>query len=154
MFPTRILLATDGSAGTEAAVETAVELATDTGSELHVMRSVSLEIERPYPALAAKNSVGAMLEHRKVRALVALDEQVGAVEKLGGSVADSYYREGKMDREAVRLAEELEAGLIVTGGRELGTIWKTLARIAPSLGDSAERTLQRANLPVLVVRTR
>ena len=153
MFPTRILLATDGSPGTEAAVETAVELATHTGSELHVMRSVSLVVERPYPALAAKDRVGSMLEHRKMLALVALDEQVGTAEKLGGSVAGSYYREGKLDKEAIRLAEELGAGLIVTGGRELGRLHKALARILPSLGDSAESTLHRSRRPVLVVRT-
>lgn len=153
MFPTRILLATNGSTGTEGAVEAAIELATDTGSELHVMRSVSLEIERPYPALYAKERIGAMLEQRKLRALVVLDEQVGAIEKVGGNVAGSYYREGRMDREAVRLAEELEAGLIVTGGRELGRLRKTLARTIPALGDPAERTLHRADLPVLVVRT-
>lgn len=153
MFPTRILLATDDSPGTGAAVETAAELARDTGSELYVMRSVSLEVERPYPALAAKERVGVMLEHRRLRALVALDEQVGAAEKLGGTVAGSYYREGKLDREAVRLADELGAGLIVTGGRELGWLRKTLAGVVPALGDAAESTLHRARRPVLVVRT-
>ncbi len=153
MFPTRILLATDDSPGIEAAVETAVELAADTGSELYLLRSVSLEVERPYPALSAKERVEGMLENRKLRALVALDEQVGVVEKLGGSVAGSYYREGKLDREAVRLAEELGVGLIVTGGRGIGRLRKTLAGILPLLGDSAESTLHRARVPVLVVRT-
>ncbi|MGB3683980.1 MAG: universal stress protein [Rubrobacteraceae bacterium] len=152
MFPTRILLATDGSPGAEGAVEAAVELSTDTGSELHVLRSVSMVVEPPYARMATKDQVGGMLENRKLRAVVALDEQVGVVGKLGGEVADSYYREGKLDREAVRLAEELDAGLIVTGGREPGRAWKTLARILPFLGDPAERTLHRSRRPVLVVR--
>ena len=94
MFPTRILLATGYSSGNQAAIEAAAtELAVGTGSELHVVRSVSLEIERPYPALSAKYSVGEILERRKLRALVALDEHVGLVEKLGGSVAGSYITE-------------------------------------------------------------
>lgn len=153
MFPTKILLATDGSPGVEGAIETAVELATDTGSELYVMRSVSVVAEPPYAGMASKNQTGSMLENRKLRAVVALDEQVGVVGKLGGEVTDSYYREGKLDREALRLADELDAGLIVTGGRELGRTWKTLARILPFLGDPAERTLHRSSRPVLVIRT-
>ncbi len=153
MFPTIILLATDGSPGAEAAVEAAAELATDTGSELHVMRSVSMAVGPPYAGLASKDQVGGMLEKRKLRAVVALDEQVGEIEKLGGRVAGSYYREGNLDKEAVRLAEELDAGLIVTGGQKLGKTWKALARIMPSLGDPAEQTLHRSPRPVLVVRT-
>ncbi len=153
MFPTRILLATDGSSGNPAATEAAAELAVGTGSELHVMRSVSLEIEPPYPALVTKARIEEILEHRKLRTLAALDEQVGFVEKLRGSVSESYYREGRLDREAVRLGEELEVGLIVVGGRELGGIWKALARLLPFFGDSAERTLYRACCPVLVIRT-
>ncbi|CAN5727541.1 hypothetical protein BH24ACT21_BH24ACT21_04640 [soil metagenome] len=153
MFPTKILLATDNSPGTQAATEAAAELAVDTESELYVMRSVSLEIGPPYPALATKDRVEELLERWKLRALVALDEQVGLVEKLRGSVAGSYYKEGRLDREAVRLGEELEVGLIVVGGRELGGIWKTLARFPPFFGNSAERTLDRARCPVLVIRT-
>ena len=153
MFPTKILLATNGSSGNQAAIEAAVELAIGTGSELHVVRSVSLEIERPYPALSAKDSVGEILERRKLRALVALDEHVGLVEKLGGSVAGSYYREGTLDREVVRLGEELEAGLIVVGGRELGGVWKTLARFVPFFEDLAYKIQHRARSPVLVIRS-
>ena len=35
-------------------------------------------------------------------------------------MAGSHYREGKPEEEVVRLAEELEVGLIVAGGREVG----------------------------------
>ena len=153
MFPATILLATDGSPGAEGAVEAAVELATDTGSELHVMRSVSTVVGPPYAGLASKDQVDGMLEKRKLRAVVALDEQVGVVEKLGGRVAESYYREGNLDREAIRLGEELEAGLIVVGGRELGPFWKTLVRFVPIFEDPAYRIQHRARCPVLVIRS-
>lgn len=153
MFPTTVLLATDGSPGSEGAIEAAVELATDTGSELHVMRSVSMVVGPPYAGLTSNTQVGGMLEKRKLRAVVALDEQVGVVEKLGGKVAESYYREGKLDREAIRLAKELEAGLIVIGGREFGPFWKALARFVPVFEDSAYRIQHRARCPVLVVRS-
>lgn len=152
MFPTKILLATSGSAGNQAATEAAAELASGTGSELHVMRSVSLEIGPPYPALAVRDSLGEILERRKLHALVSLDEQVALVEKLGVSVTDSYYREGKLDREAVRLGEELGAGLIVVGGRELGRVWKTFALFLTFFEDPALKIQRRAQCPVLVVR--
>jgi hypothetical protein len=34
-----------------------------------------------------------------------------------GSVAASYYREGKPEKEIVLLGEELDVGLIMTGGQ-------------------------------------
>lgn len=152
MFPTKILLATGGSSGDQTAIEAATELAVGTGSELHVVRCVSLEIERPYPALSARYSVREILERRKLRALVALDEHAGLVRKLGGSVAGSYYREGKLDRETVRLGEEMEAGLIVVGGREFGRVWKAFARFLPFFEDHACKIQNRAHCPVLVIR--
>ena len=41
LYPTRILLATDGSPESRRAAETAVELAVGTGSELHVEHAIS-----------------------------------------------------------------------------------------------------------------
>lgn len=153
MFPTKILLATGGSSGDQTAIEAATELAVGTGSELHVVRCVSLDVGPPYSGLTSKEQVGGMLEKRKLCALVALDEQVGVAEKLGGRVTESYYREGKLDREAIRLGEELEAGLIVVGGREFGPFWKALVRFVPVFEDPAYRIQHRARCPVLVVRS-
>ena len=50
IFPTKILLATDGSTGAELAAETASELAKRTGSELHVLYVLSLPIDTQDPS--------------------------------------------------------------------------------------------------------
>jgi nucleotide-binding universal stress UspA family protein len=51
IFPTKILLATDGSEEATLAARTAVDLAQKTGSELHVVHA------RPLPALAGYSAV-------------------------------------------------------------------------------------------------
>jgi hypothetical protein len=50
IFPTTILLATDGSTGAELAAETASELAKRTGSELHVLYVLALPIDTHDPS--------------------------------------------------------------------------------------------------------
>src|SRR3712207_6444767 len=119
MYPTKILLATDGSKESAPAVRTAVELANATGSELHVAHAISTAPQRPYPRHFERAQSEDILQRRRVAALVLLDEKVKQAEKLGGTVADSYYREGDPVKEVLGLAEELGVGLIVTGGRRL-----------------------------------
>ncbi len=57
MFPTRILVAVDGYRETSWAVRAAVEAASGTGSELHVVHVVPTVPELPYLHLAAKERV-------------------------------------------------------------------------------------------------
>jgi len=140
------LLVADGPRESLSAAEAAVELASGTGSELHVVRAVSTAVELPYPRFYAKERSDALLEQKKIAGLMLLDEWVGWVEKFGGSVAASYYREGKPADEVIRLAQEIDAGLVVIGDRVCG-------RIPRMLGESfSENVLRRANRPVLVVR--
>jgi nucleotide-binding universal stress UspA family protein len=142
------LLAVDGSRESLVAAEAAVELTNGTGSELHVVRVISTVVELPYTRSYAKELSDALMEQKKLAGLMLLDERVGWIEKFGGSVAASYYREGKPEDEVVRLAEEIDAGLVVVGDRVRGWI----ARI---LGESfSENVLRRANRPVLVVSER
>jgi nucleotide-binding universal stress UspA family protein len=119
MYPTRILLATDGSEESDPAVRTAVELANATGSELHVAHAISTAPQRPYPRRFERARSEDILQRTRIAALVLLDEKVRQVEKMGGIVADSYYREGDPVKEVLRLAEGLGVGLIITGGRKL-----------------------------------
>jgi nucleotide-binding universal stress UspA family protein len=110
IFPTRILLATDGSKEAELAATTAVGLTKATASELHV-----LNVE---PAQDV------------------LDEHVKEIENLGGAVARSHARTGDVTKEVLDLAEKLGAGLIVMGSRGKGRI-KRLAM--GSVSDSVAR---------------
>ena len=139
-------MVTGGSREATIAAEAAVELANGTGSELHVVHVVSTAQEMPYPHPLAKERSEALLEARKLRGLTLLDKRVMWIEGLGGKVAGSYYREGKAEDEVIRLGEELEAGLVIVGGRKLGWLERAFADNLPG------RLLRRANRPVMVVR--
>ncbi len=149
MFPTRILVAVDGYRETYSAVRAAVELATGTGSELHVVHVVPREPELPYLHLAAKEKVKTFFEWRRLKGLEVLDVQVRRIsEDLGGSVAASYYREGNPEKELVLLAKEIDAGLIMIGGRRQPRFERVFG------ANLAEKVLRRADRPVLIVDDR
>src|ERR671920_1334921 len=81
IFPTKVLLATDGSAEARLAASTAAELASSTNSELHVVHVGELR-----PAFLAQTEVEpAELERDAQRRL---DEQVRVVEEAGGTVEE------------------------------------------------------------------
>ena len=152
IFPTKILLATDGSEEATLAAQTAVDIADRTGSELHVVYAT---IPPPYAfalyeGYAEGVDAGAYLqdeseEHtRRGRSL--LDEQVRKIKAAGGSVAQAHLREGKPEAEITALAEEIGAGLIVIGSRGLGGLRRAL------LGSVSDAVVRHAHCPVLVVR--
>jgi nucleotide-binding universal stress UspA family protein len=136
----------DGSREATLAAEAAVELVSGTGSELHVVHIISTAQQMPYPRYFEKERADALLEAKKLRALTLLDRRVDWIEKIGGKVAGSHYREGKLDEEVIRLSEELEVGLVIVGDRKLGWFERAFAR------SFSERVLSRADRPVLVVR--
>ena len=141
----------DGSDGASLAVRAAVELAEGTGSELHLVHVVPRVPERPRPYSWANHSWAkerseAQLEWRKLGGLKLLDDQVRRVEEeLGGTLTRTYYREGRPEKEVIRLGDEIDAGLIVT--KSQGRPW--LERIFGA-GFSKE-VFWRAARPVLIV---
>lgn len=141
-----LTLVTDGAKGSTPAVRTAVELASGTGSELHVVHTISTAPKPPYPHYWQIQQNNALRDRKRLAALALLEEKIRQVEKLGGVVAGSHYREGKPEEEVVRLAEEFEVGLIVAGGREVGRFGSFFA---PRFSESLYR---RARCAVLVVR--
>lgn len=146
MYPTKILLATDGSKDSATAVRTAVELASGTGSRLYVVHAISTAPRPPYSHFYAREMSESILESVRLAALRLLDDKVKEVEEMGGTVVASYYREGNPVEEVLRLAEELEVGLIVTGGRMQGLRrWLWPRSFTMNL-------FRRASCPVLLVR--
>lgn len=142
-------MAADGSKESPLAIEAAVRLANGTSSELHVVHVVSTVPELPYPHYWEKGKSEALLERKKLKGLEFLDKIVWRIEeKLGGNVAGSHYREGSPQKEVVRLGEEIDAGLIMVGGRR--RTW--LERIFGA--NFSESVLRRAKCPVLVVGER
>jgi nucleotide-binding universal stress UspA family protein len=153
IFPTRILLATDGSEEAALAAKTAVDIAQKTGSELHVVHA-RLMLPRAVYSDAGLPTGGAVdAEEARERVMRWLDGQVEQIEAEGGNVAQAYLRLGKPEEgiitvaeEIVSLAEEIRAGLIVVGSRGLGGIRRAL------MGSVSDSVVRHAHCPVLVVR--
>lgn len=161
-FPTRILLATDGSEDSELAAQAAAELSNNTGSELHLVHASQLRAATPTPYPPGGGAVAgplgaeeAALVERDIfteetesetRGQKVLDQQARQVEEAGGEVAGKHERVGPPSREIVDLSEEIEAELIVIGSRGL----RGLKRMV--MGSVSESVVRHAHCPVMVVR--
>ena len=155
IFPTKVLLATDGSEEASLATQTAVEICQKTGSELHVVHVYGVAPIYPlYPE--APDPGGAELEDpvlreeleslSEQRAQEVLDTEAERVREAGGTVAQAHLREGGVPHEIVALAEDTGVGLIVVGSRGHGGIRRAL------MGSVSDSVVRHAHCPVLVVR--
>ncbi len=139
IFPTNILLATDGSKESDIAGRTAADLAKSHDSQLHV---VYVEPAPPMiDQFAAPGPERATLESQQL-----LDEQVKRIEEAGGTVTEAHLRLGRPDEQIVRVGEGVGAGLIVIGSRGHGGLRRAL------LGSVSDSVVRHAHCPVLVVR--
>ena len=147
IFPTKILLATDGSEEAQLAARTAADLAKSTASELHVVVIFHESAyghpyyEVRFPKFAEHLRQQDQEENQKV-----LDEQVKRLQETEVDIAEAHLRTGEPDREIVALSEELGAGLIVMGSRGLGGVRRAL------IGSVSDSVVRHAHCPVMVVR--
>jgi nucleotide-binding universal stress UspA family protein len=149
IFPTKILLATDGSEEAQLAFASAADLSEKTDSELHVVYVGHMPLvsyESPGAITLDPDLSGRMQEDAEQEARRKLDEQVRQVGKTAGEVAEMHARLGRPDAEIVGLADELGAGLIVLGSRGLGPLRRAL------MGSVSDSVVRHAHCPVLVVR--
>ena len=153
MFGSLILLATDGSLEARRAGRVAMDLARKLDLELHLVHVAPISsvyavqgmlsvVDLVDPALRQK-----LHEHAVQNAREVLDEQVRRITDAGGSVTEAHPEVGRPDAEIVRLAEELDAGLIVLGSRGEGPFKRA------AVGSVAESVVKHAHCPVLVART-
>ncbi len=146
IFPTKILLAADGSEEATLAARTATDIAEKTGSELHVVLvGLSVSYVGMGPVEIADIPAPSQ-EELTEEAQRLLDTQAKQIEAAGGIVTQAHLRVGRPDEEIVALAEELGAGLIVIGSRGLGGIRRAL------MGSVSDSVVRHAHCPVLVVR--
>jgi nucleotide-binding universal stress UspA family protein len=145
IFPTRILLATDGSEEAQLAALRAVDLAESTGSELHVAHvGVVPSFLVSYPGtLGYERRLYDQIEEESRQRLRELSWRL---KLAGGTVAGTHLRMGQVALEIVALAEELGVGLIVMGSRGLGGVRRAL------MGSVSDSVVRHAHCPVLVVR--
>ena len=152
IFPTKILLATDGSNEAELAARTAADLAQKTGSEVQVVHVFGIAPVGPpvYPEATDLQSEALEEEAEEriseQRAREVLEAEVGKVRSYGGIVVEAHLLEGRTAPEIVALAEEIGAGLIVMGSRGHGGIRRAL------MGSVSDSVMRHAHCPVLVVR--
>jgi nucleotide-binding universal stress UspA family protein len=145
IFPTRILLATDGSEEADLAALRAVELADATHSELHVVHvGVVPTFLESYPGTLGYS--GKLYNQIEEESRELLRKQSWRVKAAGGTVAEAHLRMGAVALEIVALAEELGADLIVMGCRGLGGLRRAL------MGSVSDSVVRHAHCPVLVVR--
>jgi nucleotide-binding universal stress UspA family protein len=144
IFPTTILLATDGSEEAQLASTTAADLAQKTNSELHV-----LTVGPDYPLYELPEHPAEfqdVLRENRRRAKEVLEQQAKKIEESGVSVKETHLLEGRADEEIVALAEEIGAGLIVMGSRGHGRLRRSL------LGSVSDAVVRHAHCPVTIVR--
>ena len=145
IFPTKILLATDGSKEATLAARTAADLARKTESELHLLHSRAVPMLIEADSEAARD-VPYAEETARREAQKVLDAQVEQIKALGNKVTQTHVRLGRPVEQIGILAEEIRAGLIVMGSRGLGGIKRAL------MGSVSDSVVHHARCSVLVVR--
>jgi nucleotide-binding universal stress UspA family protein len=151
IFPTKILLATDGSREAELARATALDMAFSTDSELHLVT-----VAPGYPLYDGYRShdtrVPEVAAQLRQQAEIILDEQTQKIKRDGGEVAQQHMRiadpvaERHRAQQILQVAEEIGAGLIVMGSRGRGGMRRAL------MGSVSDSVVRHAHCPVMVVR--
>jgi nucleotide-binding universal stress UspA family protein len=97
IFPSTVLLATDGSEDAELATTTALDLANSTSSELHIV--LVQEPVYAYVDASGYPFFDAELEHElEQQARMRLDAKVQKIRSAGGAVAEAHLRVGAAAR--------------------------------------------------------
>ena len=144
IFPTTILLATDGSKEAQLAATTAADLTQKTNSELHVVT-----VGPDYPLYELPEHPAEfedVLRENRREAKEMLEEQAKQIEEAGVTINETHLREGRAAEEIVEVAEEIGAGLIVMGSRGHGRLRRAL------LGSVSDAVVRHAHCPVTIVR--
>jgi nucleotide-binding universal stress UspA family protein len=147
VFPTTILLATDGSDEGKLATQAAAELSRDTGSEVHVVYVLPTPAQLIGHHLYSDEIRESLIGGAERDAETFLKEQAEQIGSDGGKVAETHLRSGDPDKEILRAAEALGVGLIVVGSRGLGALSRAL------MGSVSDSVVKHAHCPVLVVRS-
>jgi len=142
----RILVPIDGSNGAQAALQLAIEIQKQCGSELML-----LCVFRHYSLLEASMSMVRPEEPEnlddsmKQYAASIVEEGKRFAAEKGATKVRGFVKSGPPARTIVAFAEEKKANLIVLGSRGLGDVEKYL------LGSVSHKVTSLAECPVLVV---
>ena len=134
-----ILVATDGSAGADAAVDEALALAGGAEAELTIV-----SVFHPPSALLGEPLYAQSLRHGLSEARVAVERAVEKAEEQGVAAVGEVI-EGEPAPEIARLAAERDADLIVVGSRGHGPLTSMI------VGSVSTTLIRDARCPVVVV---
>lgn len=143
--PARILLATDGSKGSELAARTAGEFSRKFGAGLYLAHVMPVSSFHSGFGPDEGDSL-TIYEEDASHAQDLLNKQVRQLEDEGVAVEKADLRIGEPDAEVVAFAEEIGADLVVVGSRGTGNFKR-----AP-IGSVSESIVRHAHCPVMVVR--
>ncbi len=141
MFPTRVLLAADGSPDSDLARDRALDLVGHSGAGLDV---VHVGLMSPWTNPRTMSS--AQLDRLRAESQEVLDGEIADLRERGVEVR-GHLRMGRATDEILRLRDELDSDLIVLGSRGTNAFVRVL------LGNDAEGVVRHAPCPVLVVRS-
>lgn len=138
----RIVVPTDGSAGTRRAIDHAVRLAATHDATIHTLYVVNSARYAGFSMETAWEGVDGMLREEG-------EEAVAEVERIADAnevPVETTIVDGSPSTEIVRYADEEQCDLIVMGTHGRGGINRLL------LGSVAERVVRSSAIPVLTVR--
>ncbi len=136
----QIVIATDGSEGGRAAVETGLGLARSTGA------AVTLLFVRAAPPPIIGDPLYQRALHEGLEKARAVLDEAEAAAAEAGVPHDTEILEGDPAKEIVQLARMRDADLIVVGSRGLGAVAGAM------LGSVSNAVVHRADRPVLVAK--
>jgi nucleotide-binding universal stress UspA family protein len=139
----KILVPTDFSECSAAAVNYGRAMASVFGATLHLLHVVQDPYTQPWAAEAFPAPLGDLLEQWEQQAEARLKEQIPVAE-LGSAVIATVI--GSPFYEIIRYADEQKIDLIVIGTHGRGPLGHML------LGSVAEKVVRKAPCPVLTVR--
>jgi nucleotide-binding universal stress UspA family protein len=148
-FPSKILLATDGSEDSALAARAAVDLCNKTGAELHVVHVDEARQIYP-PATSGPPPPTPTKEELRKASQKVLDQQIKEIKEAGGNIEEAHLRAGRPEEEILRLSEDIVAGLIVVGNQGLGGKFSRMRRFL--MGSVSETVTRYARCSVMVVR--
>ena len=136
----RVLLATNFRPSSAAATQLATQITNQLGAELHAVYVIGDYFEQ----ISVMFPEGGLAALTRLRSYV--QERMRHLSRAGGGAA-THIAEGRPYQEIVKLADTLEADLIVIGTAVHGSLFGN----SQVLGSEIERVIRNAPCPVLCV---
>ena len=137
----RVLLATNFRPSSAAATQLATQMTKRLGAELHAVYVIGDYFEQ----ISAIFPEGGLAALTRLRSYV--QERLAQISRTDGAVAATHISEGRPYQEIVKLADTLQADLIVIGTAVHGSLFGS----SQVLGSEIERVIRNAPCPVLCV---